>query len=105
MREVKGGFANSVFKTVFTPLRAFLKSDFFATQLCIRSGVVSWMPFNPSSSGVPSCFCPLIRFLLVLPYAGLKRFLGLGPGQVNSVLDWKSFLGLGPGQVNNVLDF
>ena len=25
MQEVKEGFANSVFKTVFTPLRAFLK--------------------------------------------------------------------------------
>ena len=34
----------------------------------------------------------------------LKRFLGLS-GQVNSVLDWKRFLGLGPGQVNSVLDF
>ena len=61
MREVRGGFANSVFRTVFTALRAFLKSGFCATQLCIRSGVVSWMPFNPSSSNVSSCSCSLIR--------------------------------------------
>ena len=80
------------------------------------------MPLDPSSSDVPSCSCPLIRFPLVLPCAGfeevswswsrageqrvgLEKFLGLGPGQVNNVLDWKSFLGLGPGQVNNVLDW
>ena len=61
MRGVKGGFANSVFRTVFTALRAFLKSGLCATQLCIRSGVVSWMPFNPSSSNVPFCSCSLIR--------------------------------------------
>ena len=68
--DVKGGFANSVFKIVFTPLRAYLKLGFFATQLCIRSGVVSWMPFSSSSSNVPSCDCSLIRFPLVLPCAG-----------------------------------
>ena len=80
------------------------------------------MSFNSSSRNVPSCDCPLIRFPLVLPCAGfeevswsssrageqrvgLEKFLGLGPGQVNNVLDWKSFLGLGPGQVNSVLEF
>ena len=57
MREVKGGQGNCI----FTTLRAFLRSGLCATQLCIRSGVVSWMPFNPSSSNVSSCSCSLIR--------------------------------------------
>ena len=31
------------------------------------------MPFDPSSSNVPSCSCPLIRFPLVLPCAGFEE--------------------------------
>ena len=73
MRGVKGGFANFVFRTVFTALRAFLKSGFCAAQLCIRSGIVSWMPLNSSLSNVPSYSCSLIRRPpLVLPCAGFE---------------------------------
>ena len=71
--DVEGGFANSVFKIVFTPLRAYLKLGFFATQLCIRSGVRSWMLFNPSSSDVPYYSCSLVSVSLVLPYAGFEE--------------------------------
>ena len=98
MREVKGGFANFVFRTVFTALRAFLKSGFCAAQLCIRSGIVSWMPLNSSLSNIPSYSCSLIRRPpLVLPCAGQVNngwtgkfffFFGFGPGQVGSVLEF-----------------
>ena len=82
MREVKGGFANSVFRTVFTALRAFLKSGFCATQLCIRSGIVSWMPLNSSLSNVPSCSCSLIRRPPCLTLCWIWRgFLVLVPGR------------------------
>ena len=59
----------------------FLESGLCAIQFCIRSGVVSWMPFNPSSSNVPSCSCSLIRFPLVLPYTGWRGFLVVVPGR------------------------
>ena len=82
MRGVKGGFANFVFRTVFTALRAFLKSGFCAAQLCIRSGIVSWMPFDSSLSNVPSCSCSLIRRPPCLTLCWIWRgFLVLVPGR------------------------
>ena len=80
------------------------------------------MPLDPSSSDVPSCSCPLIRFPLVLPCAGfeevswswsrageqrvgLEKFSWSWSRAGEQRVGLEKFLGLGPGQVNSASDF
>ena len=76
-RDVEGGFANSVFKIVFTPLIGFLcNSVVHQVWRRVLNALQFFFEQCPFSFLFSNKVSPLSYLMLVL-----KGFLGLGPGR------------------------